>query len=87
VLTKNLPVGNVIDILILADLHSAEQLKSQAILFITAHAKDVMATDGWKAMVDSHPHLISGAFKFLASQEVFLPSLCKRIKYKVVFIN
>jgi speckle-type POZ protein len=64
-------VENVCDVLKIADLHSAEQLKAQAIEFInTRHVTDVMETLGWKEMVKSHPHLIAEAFKALASQQI-----------------
>jgi len=70
-LCNGLTVENVCDVLILADLHSAEQLKAQAIEFInTRHVTDVMETAGWKQMVVSHPHLIAEAFKALASQQI-----------------
>jgi len=70
-LCNGLTVENVSDVLILADLHSAEQLKAQAIEFInTRHVTDVMETAGWKQMVASHPHLIAEAFKALASQQI-----------------
>jgi len=70
-LCTGLTVENVSDVLILADLHSAEQLKAQAIEFInTRHVTDVMETSGWKQMVASHPHLIAEAFKALASQQI-----------------
>jgi len=70
-LCNGLTVENVSDVLILADLHSAEQLKAQAIEFInTRHVTDVMETSGWKQMVASHPHLIAEAFKALASQQI-----------------
>jgi len=69
-LCTNLLVDNAADILILADLHSAEQLKAQAIDFINMHATDVMDTIGWKSMISSHPHLIAEAFRALATQQV-----------------
>jgi len=70
-LCNGLTVENVCDVLILADLHSAEQLKAQAIEFInTRHVTDVMETSGWKQMVSTHPHLIAEAFKALASQQI-----------------
>ena len=78
-LCNGLTVENVCDVLKIADLHSAEQLKAQvnmleivaslkpfcqAIEFInTRHVTDVMETSGWKEMVKSHPHLIAEAFK------------------------
>ena len=70
-LCKNLNVENVSETLILADRHSAEQLKSQAIEFINnRHATDVMETPGWKQMVSSNPHLVAEAFKALATQQI-----------------
>jgi len=70
-LCNGLTVENVSEVLILADLHSAEQLKCQAIEFInTRHVAEVMETVGWKQMVGSHPHLIAEAFKALASQQI-----------------
>ncbi|CAG0892273.1 unnamed protein product [Cyprideis torosa] len=69
-LSGSLSVENVSDILILADLHSAEQLKTQAIDFINAHPTDVMETQGWKQMIANHPHLIGEAFRALATQQV-----------------
>lgn len=70
-LCNSLTVENVSEILILADLHSAEQLKAQAIEFInTRHVTDVMETAGWKQMVSSNPHLIAEAFKALATQQI-----------------
>ncbi|KAK2868847.1 hypothetical protein Q7C36_000718 [Tachysurus vachellii] len=86
-LCNSLSVENVADILILADLHSAEQLKTQAIDFINRcsvlrqlgckdgknwnsnHAADIMETAGWKAMIQSHPHLVAEAFRALASAQ------------------
>lgn len=86
-LCNSLSVENVADILILADLHSAEQLKAQAIDFINRcsvlrqlgckdgknwnsnHAADIMETAGWKAMIQSHPHLVAEAFRALASAQ------------------
>ena len=70
-LCNNLTVENVSEVLILADRHSAEQLKAQAIEFINnRHATDVMDTPGWKQMVSSNPHLVAEAFRALATQQI-----------------
>jgi speckle-type POZ protein len=69
-LCSGLSVENAADVLILADLHSADQLKAQAIDFINIHATEVMETVGWKSMVHSHPHLIAEAFRALATQQI-----------------
>uniref|UniRef100_A0A452FFN5 Speckle type BTB/POZ protein like n=1 Tax=Capra hircus TaxID=9925 RepID=A0A452FFN5_CAPHI len=68
-LCSNLSVENVADTLVLADLHSAEQLKAQAIDFINSQAADIMETSGWKSMIHSHPHLVAEAFRALASAQ------------------
>uniref|UniRef100_A0A7M4EIT6 Speckle type BTB/POZ protein n=1 Tax=Crocodylus porosus TaxID=8502 RepID=A0A7M4EIT6_CROPO len=68
-LCSNLSVENAAEILILADLHSADQLKTQAVDFINYHASDVMETSGWKSMVVSHPHLVAEAYRSLASAQ------------------
>ncbi|XP_026676638.1 speckle-type POZ protein A isoform X1 [Diaphorina citri] len=69
-LCTNLSIENAAEILILADLHSADQLKTQAIEFINTHATEVMDTVGWKQMILSHPHLIAEAFRALATQQI-----------------
>jgi speckle-type POZ protein len=69
-LCTNLSIDNAAEILILADLHSADQLKAQAIDFINTHATDVMDTPGWKSMIQTHPHLIAEAFRALATQQI-----------------
>ena len=69
-LCNNLSIEDAANVLILADLHSAEQLKAQAIDYINIHATDVMETPAWKAMITSHPHLIAEAFRALATQQV-----------------
>lgn len=69
-LCSNLTVDNVCDVLILADMHSATQLKAQALDFINSRATDVMESNGWKTLVRDHPHLIAQVFKaFLASTQ------------------
>lgn len=69
-LCTNLSTENSAEVLILADLHSADQLKAQAIDFINTHATDVMETAGWKSMIRSHPHLLAEAFRVLATQQI-----------------
>ncbi|XP_021952551.1 speckle-type POZ protein [Folsomia candida] len=69
-LCTSLSVENAAEVLILADLHSADQLKAQAIDFINIHATEIMETLGWKSMVHSHPHLIAEAFRALATQQI-----------------
>ncbi|CAH2105646.1 unnamed protein product [Euphydryas editha] len=82
-LCLSLSVETAADTLILADLHSADQLKAQTIDFINTHATDVMDTAGWKNMISSHPHLIAEAFRALATQQQQIPPIGpprKRVK-------
>ncbi|XP_076305181.1 protein roadkill-like isoform X3 [Tachypleus tridentatus] len=69
-LCSNLSVETAADVLTLADMHSAEQLKAHAIDFINTHATDVLETAGFKAMIHRQPHLIAEAFRALATQQI-----------------
>ncbi|XP_051054988.1 speckle-type POZ protein-like [Phodopus roborovskii] len=66
-LCRDLCVDNAAHALILADLHTAGQLKIKALDFITAHAFEVSETSSWKTMVGSYPHLVAEAYSSLAS--------------------
>ncbi|EGW07826.1 Speckle-type POZ protein [Cricetulus griseus] len=50
-LCRDLCVENAAHTLILADLHSAGQLKTKTLDFITARASDVSETSSWKTMM------------------------------------
>ncbi|XP_057649838.1 speckle-type POZ protein-like [Chionomys nivalis] len=80
-LCRDLSVKNAAYTLVLADLHSTRQLKTQVLNFITAHASEVSQTASWKLRVDSRPHLVAEAYSSLASSRCNLlePPL-KRLK-------
>uniref|UniRef100_A0A1B0AT35 BTB domain-containing protein n=1 Tax=Glossina palpalis gambiensis TaxID=67801 RepID=A0A1B0AT35_9MUSC len=67
-LCAKLSVETAAEILILADLHSIDQLKAQTIRFILTNATDVMETQGWQNMIKMHPHLIAEAFRGLVTK-------------------
>eukprot|EP00731_Ephydatia_muelleri_P032692 Em0024g236a len=71
-LCANLNIENVSDTLVLADLHSATQLKAMCIDFISNYAPEVMDTQGWSTLVSRHAHLVAEAFKALALAETTL---------------
>ncbi|KRX83677.1 Protein roadkill [Trichinella nativa] len=73
-LCAGLTVENACDTLILADLHSADQLKQQAILYINTNAAEVIESTGWNTLVNKYPQLLAEAFKALATQQT-LPLL------------
>ena len=57
-LRNNLTTENVVDVLILADLYRSIELKEKAIAYINKHGVKITATEGYKSLVMSHPHLI-----------------------------
>ncbi|XP_040596915.1 speckle-type POZ protein-like [Mesocricetus auratus] len=66
-LCKDLSVETAAHTLVLADLQSTGQLKTQALDFITSHASEVSEISCWKKMVGSYPHLLAEAYSSLAS--------------------
>ncbi|XP_059547787.1 LOW QUALITY PROTEIN: speckle-type POZ protein-like [Myotis daubentonii] len=68
-LSRHLSEEVAAEMLTLADLHRADQLKPQAVDFINSHAEDVLETEGWQAMVGSHPHLVAEMYRSLASAQ------------------
>ncbi|XP_063089732.1 speckle-type POZ protein-like [Cavia porcellus] len=80
-LCSNLSVENALEILILADLHSAHQLKTRTLDFINCYVSDILETSEWKAMVVSHPHLVAEAYHSLVSMQcAFMVPPCKRMR-------
>ena len=75
-----LTADNACVTLVLADLYSAEQLRTHAINYINVNATEVfrssrsetvqvMNTDGWKDLVQGHPCLLAEVFRALATQQ------------------
>ncbi|KAG9508484.1 Protein roadkill, partial [Fragariocoptes setiger] len=77
-LSTNLSVETAADVLIIADMYNATQLKSQTIEFIMNHASDVIKTDGWNTIKDTH--LCADMFEALAAQLPYIGPQKKRIK-------
>lgn len=80
-LNKTLSADSVAEILALADLYNAAQLKTQAIEFISTHATEVIETEGWNRMVRENPHLVAEVFKALAHQIPGVGPIRKRPKH------
>ncbi|CAL8099182.1 unnamed protein product [Calicophoron daubneyi] len=73
-LVESLSVENSCDILGLADMHNADQLKAHTLEFIMLHAHDVCETEGYEQLVRHRPRLLNECFRSLASQQ--LPLRC-----------
>lgn len=50
-MATKLSVDNAVDTLIVAETHSAEQLRKHSIQFIKSHLPDVIKTADWKRMI------------------------------------
>lgn len=57
-LSANLSTDQIIDILVLADIHKATELKSQAIQFLLVHKEEVFAQGDWKHKLKNHPEIL-----------------------------
>ena len=67
-LSLNLNIDNAASVLMLADLHSAVQLKQLAIQFCNANTNEVTETDAWKQMELQAPRLVCEAYKVLGEK-------------------
>ena len=65
---ENMTKDNVTDILIVADAHRSTMLKTKALEFISTHMKNVMNTNGYKSMLESHRGLIGECFIILTDK-------------------
>ena len=72
-LASNLCLANCIEILVLADLHSADLLMKLAISFIKSRVFDVIETPEWNEVIETHPHLVAETIHMLASLQ-YTPS-------------
>jgi len=57
-LAANLAADQILDVLILADIHKAVELKSQAIQFLLSHKEEVFAQPDWKSKLKNHPDIL-----------------------------
>lgn len=80
-LCKDLSLETAAHTLVMADLHSAGQLKTQVLDFITSHASEGSETSSWKTKVGSYPHMLPEAYSSLASAQcILLEPPPKRLK-------
>jgi len=57
-LSANLNAEQIVDILVLSDLHKATELKNTAIQFLLCHKEEVFAQPDWKTKLKGHPDLL-----------------------------
>ena len=68
-LCKSLSIDSAVDTLLMAEENGAEKLRTGAISFVLAHAKDVVETPAYKRIADSEQmHLLAEVFRVIALQ-------------------
>ena len=56
-------INNVLDMLLLADLHKAGSVKTLAISFIIENAEEIVSQEGWSKKLEKFPSILSDMFK------------------------
>jgi len=76
VLCRDVKVENVVDVLVLADKHNANQLKTICLKFIATHASETMQTPSWKSLKPAQEYhsLVTEVF------EATVPMHCLQLK-------
>lgn len=67
VLSSTLLIDNALQLLSLGDMHSAHDLKKNALDIIVNNAKKVTETEAWKDFAKSRPHLLIAVFEAMAA--------------------
>ncbi|KAH9382514.1 hypothetical protein HPB48_011331 [Haemaphysalis longicornis] len=83
VISSNLSEENAAEVFVFADMHSAHQLKTEAMRYICAHAAAVKKTAGWMNMISSNPTLALEVSTELISRATSpVGPLAKRMKHE-----
>ena len=64
-LCDSLQLENVLELVVMGDMHGAPKLKEKALKLIAEKKKEVEKLDDWKKFVKSHPDLIVETIKML----------------------
>ena len=67
VLSSTLLIENALELLSLGDMHSAHDLKKNALDIIVNNAKKITKTEAWKDFAKSSPHLLIAVFEEMAA--------------------
>ena len=67
-LSKAMHIDNVLDMLLLADLHKAGRVKALAISFIIENAREIVSQEGWSKKLEKFPSILSDLFDAAAKK-------------------
>lgn len=59
---------NVLDLLVLADLHGASAVRSLALKFIVDNGKEIVAQSGWRDKLKAYPEIMADMFEAMTRQ-------------------
>ena len=62
-LAGTMNIDNVLNMLLLADLHKAGSVKTLAISFIIENAQEIVSQEGWSKKLEKFPTILSDLFK------------------------
>ena len=61
-MAKNISVDNAVDVLLLAERHSVESIKSKTLQFINKNVVKILMTDDWTYLIKFYPYLVRELF-------------------------
>ena len=67
-LSKAMHIDNVLDMLLLADLHKAGRVKALALNFTIENAQEIVSQEGWSKKLEKFPSILSEMFKAAAKK-------------------
>ena len=67
-LSKAMTIDNVLDMLLLADLHKACRVKALAFNFTIENAQEIVSQEGWSKKLEKFPSILSDMFKAVAKK-------------------
>jgi len=66
-LSRNVSFSSCLEMIILADQHSATRLKSAALAFIVRNLSTIVSDAGWQVQLSGHPHLMAQIIQSMAN--------------------
>jgi len=62
-LCENITTDNVLDLLVLADLHSASSVRNLALKFIVDNSREIVNQEGWREKLRMYPEIMADMFE------------------------
>jgi len=67
-LCDNINTDNVLDLLVLADLHCASSVRNLALKFIVDNGKEIVSQCGWRDKLKSYPEIMADMFEAMTTK-------------------